>query len=317
MSLNNQQNKSGDQKVQPQQQNHPIIQAIINFFEQAHSEKETSKNFLLLGRIFIFFMYVLILCNIYVYAKLSIPSMLKTQSIALTLPGYPERVTVRSSSTFKALPKEVTEEFSSTLNKLLSHRNKSYLTLIHGIQGHKNICQKCPSQPVKPLRSHHCRLCMRDVMLMDHHCPWINNCIGIQNQRYFLLFNTYMAFASCLMIFPLTITEAPQRKSENLLYQIVLMKNFVLSIIMLIFSIWNWYLACKGQSVIEFMSNRDQSEEITTYELPSWRENLFVIFGTSNITEMILPIHRDLPLSGLEWTFMNYGNDGDSERLIK
>ena len=30
-------------------------------------------------------------------------------------------------------------------------------------------------------------------MRMDHHCPWIRNCIGIQNQKYFLLFSFYLA----------------------------------------------------------------------------------------------------------------------------
>ena len=85
---------------------------------------------------------------------------------------------------------------------------------------------------------------------------------------------------------------------------------------MLIFSIWNWHLALLGQTVIEFMQSRDQSEDTYTYELPNWRENLFIMFGTTNPIEMMLPVHRDLPVNGLEWTFMNFNQDGDSEKLI-
>jgi hypothetical protein len=32
-------------------------------------------------------------------------------------------------------------------------------------------------------------------MGMDHHCPWMNNCIGIKNQKAFLLFNLYTALS--------------------------------------------------------------------------------------------------------------------------
>ncbi|XP_060523842.1 palmitoyltransferase ZDHHC6 isoform X2 [Cylas formicarius] len=45
----------------------------------------------------------------------------------------------------------------------------------------------------KAPRSHHCRKCGRCVLKMDHHCPWINNCVGWGNHShftYFLLFAT-------------------------------------------------------------------------------------------------------------------------------
>jgi hypothetical protein len=56
--------------------------------------------------------------------------------------------------------------------------------------------------------------------------------------------------------------------------------------------------------------------DVMQYEMPKVRENLFVVFGTMNFIEMILPLHRELPLSGLEWTFVNYTTEGDTEKLI-
>lgn len=129
-----------------------------------------------------------------------------------------------------------------------------------------------------------------------------------------MLFITYITIASSLMVYPLTISVKASvfkhQKSSHL--HACFFFNATVSVIMLVFSIWNWYLAIKGQTVIEFMQKRDPEKDNFTYELKDWRENLFTIFGSTNLFEILLPIEREKCLNGLEWTFMNYA---DSQSL--
>ncbi|XP_038118596.1 palmitoyltransferase ZDHHC20-B isoform X2 [Culex quinquefasciatus] len=59
------------------------------------------------------------------------------------------------------------------------------------------FCEKC--RLIKPDRAHHCSVCGVCVLKLDHHCPWVNNCINFTNYKFFILFLGY-ALVYCLYV---------------------------------------------------------------------------------------------------------------------
>ncbi|EAR94876.1 DHHC zinc finger protein (macronuclear) [Tetrahymena thermophila SB210] len=79
------------------------------------------------------------------------------------------------------------------------------------------ICVECCI--VKPKRSRHCEICKKCIRVYDHHCPWINNCVGANNYKYFIMFILFMWFnmlvGLLLILFHITSNYSDEHISQD------------------------------------------------------------------------------------------------------
>ena len=74
---------------------------------------------------------------------------------------------------------------------------------------------------------------------------------------------------------------------------------------MLGFTVWNWFLAAQGNTTIEFWTgyNAMNAGERANLTFGTISDNLYRVFGTHKWFRILSPSMRNVPFTGLEWSF--------------
>lgn len=153
-------------------------------------------------------------------------------------------------------------------------------------KGGLRICQRCLL--MKPDRTHHCRQCNRCVLRMDHHCPWVANCVGFYNHKYFinmLFYSSVTALLVCVTSYPVFIsTLASESVDLGLAYFIVTSWILVtaFALVITIFFFLHVYLIYNQTTTIEFCEkstkNPGKYKDGSPYDRGCW-DNFATILG--------------------------------------
>ncbi|CAG0883187.1 unnamed protein product [Cyprideis torosa] len=173
------------------------------------------------------------------------------------------------------------------------------------MEGKIRFCDVCCC--LKPDRAHHCSLCRQCVLKLDHHCPWINNCVNWNNYKFFMLFLLY-ALCYCLYcagtVFPYFMAfwsdglDANNSAKFQILFIFFVALMFSISLSFL--TSYHLYLIAKNRSTLEafrapvFISGADKR----AYDL-GYGHNFRQVFGES-VLQWPWPIQTQ-PGNGIEY----------------
>jgi palmitoyltransferase len=159
-------------------------------------------------------------------------------------------------------------------------------------------CEKCGLP--KPERCHHCSVCNKCHLKMDHHCPAVGNCVAVRNFRSFLAMLLWSVIGSGLQGF-FCLAEAILDQFDGV-GRLIAIVYVVMSTFM---AFWLWCFL--GDQMARACVNQTTIEQIGRYELKydlGREENMRQVYGAGAM-QCLNPLPNN-EMSGFEWSLEDY-----------
>ncbi|KAG7461486.1 palmitoyltransferase ZDHHC18-like [Solea senegalensis] len=123
----------------------------------------------------------------------------------------------------------------------------------------------------RPPRTSHCSLCDNCVVLLwctspserfDHHCPWVGNCVGKRNYRFFYTFIVLLSFLTAFIFGCVTTHLALMAQDgKGLVFALQESPGSAVELVICFFSVWS-ILGLSGFHTYLVASNLTTNEDI-------------------------------------------------------
>ncbi|XP_059646014.1 probable protein S-acyltransferase 4 isoform X1 [Cornus florida] len=119
----------------------------------------------------------------------------------------------------------------------------------------------------RPPRASHCSICNNCVQRFDHHCPWVGQCIGIRNYRFFYMFISTSTIL-CIYVFVFSWININEQRgtiwkamSEDILSDFLIVYCFIAIWFVGGLTVFHLYLICSNQTTYENFRYRYDKKE--------------------------------------------------------
>lgn len=176
---------------------------------------------------------------------------------AFTSPGSPSEYNIKIASTREE------EQAALAPDQYLAITDRHKQVILP--RASARICGLCNTP--KPARCHHCSACKQCFLKMDHHCVWLNACVGYQNYKYFFCLLTW-GWLFCGFIFGATLQVLIRQLADNQLegvsvvYLILDFLAFALCLSTLMLFVYHSYLIGKGMTTIEHLEYQEERDDL-------------------------------------------------------